>query len=96
MKFESDWCISGKITITAEGSDERAVLNVAVASLELIYPNAEDLQRPTPVLLLLEALKIIGSRMELKRTLPGDHPLRGTPPRNTAPSEPESQPESAQ
>lgn len=58
---------SDAILITAEDEEEQAMLNVAVAALELIYPKAEDFQRPTPELLLLETLKIIGARRGRER-----------------------------
>lgn len=58
MKFESVQLSEGGYTLIAESPEERAMLNVAVAALESVFPNSEDRARPTPHLILLEALRI--------------------------------------
>ena len=91
MKFDS-FTHQPAMLITAENEDEKAMLNVAIAALELIYPKPEDLSRPTPALLLLETLKIVGGRMERER-----NPASGCPaanedaPPNKSPAESASQ-----
>lgn len=67
MRFESISVGCGGFSVVAENSEERAMLNLAVAALEMVFPNTKDLSRPTPALLLLEALRIHANRMELSK-----------------------------
>lgn len=58
VKFESVHLSEGGFTLIAESPEERAMLNVAVAALESVFPNTQDRARPTPHLLLWEVLQI--------------------------------------
>lgn len=67
MRFKTISVDYGGFTVIAESNEERAMLNMAVAALETVFPNTKDQERPTPSLLLLEALRIHASRMELDK-----------------------------
>lgn len=65
MRVQSLQLAHGGFTITAESDEEKAMLNLTVAALEMVFPNMKDRARPAPSLLVLQALQIHASRMGL-------------------------------